>query len=886
MSEAATRQADAFGLLGEASLEAMVARAERAGRLQHPTEIVGVKNHPQEVIVRNGELAFPYFEGDVKWLPGEDSGLYILLCVGDPFVFFGRAGVKDDLTGRHISLFDGHLPIVDIHWDHDGIRYEQQVFAHLIGAREVVTGEERLVARVRLSATNTSSGTRPLRLLYVFGNVTKAGPPSIYYTLSRDEPPPRYVSRLALDGDLLLNDRGQVIALITADAGMVVRFAAEATAGSWQAGTWYHDGLDARCTLAPGQTQTLHLIVPYLPLRRDELAKLGELDHGQARSLVAEEWERILSEGSQLELPSRPLTHLLKAQLAHTFMLVDRMDKTTLAANGVPEASHRWQFRRAGMEPPAIPLRDYRVPSGTHSYVHLSATDYEYIWGAESIGVVVPSLCRMGFLKQAREYLDTMFALQGASTVLFQDPDLRADRADAQGLYGTLPSYHNWVNEVGGILWGMAQYYHYGGDVVWLREHAGQLASACQWIQQRRATTRHSAYRPARGLLPRGRATDSPLMGHHYYNDVHSYLGLKGIGRALCDAGLADGEWIVREAEEYRQAIRRSLDGAILPAEDFSDTEDGYDLSSYTYLRPDGTLAPLAPEGSLPERWRGLVFTRQKADELGLRAYVPSAADHRIPLKHPVNGMEFAVMPFIACTDILDPESDLPLVPGSRYTDRQVWDCIVEYFTLSGALGRDGFMFDSDGTPGYGYNIAQFFFWRDRVEDFLNAAFGTIAFTSPTADYAAVESVDNLVPHAFWNVVPMGLTMARCRDFVRQMLIVEDSRHDTLLIAPALPRAWLEDGQAVAFDRAPTTYGVVSFRLASSLESQRRIICHIDLALRRMPKEIRLRLRAPRGEIPRRVQVDGKDSDGQTGEWVVIQGETLRQDHIRVLAYY
>jgi hypothetical protein len=375
------------------------------------------------------------------------------------------------------------------------------------------------------------------------------------------------------------------------------------------------------------------------------------------------------------------------------------------------------------------------------------------------------------------------------------------------------------------------------------------------------------------------------MMGHHYYNDLHSYLGLKDIGQALADAGIPGAESVSREAQDYRSCIRQSLDRAILPVAQFAEAEGAYDYSGYAYLRPDGTLEPVAPAGRVPERWQDRIFLRDEAEAAGLQMYVPSAADHRVPLKYPANGMDVATMPFLGCTDILDPDGDSPLVPGSAYTDRQVWDAIVAYFRASGAIGRDGLLFDADGAPGYSYNLAQFFFWRDRMDDFLNAAFGTIAFTSPMADFAAVESVKNLVPHPFWNVVPMGLTMARCRDYLRQMLLTEDVRTNALLIAPAVPRAWFTEGQVVAFYGAPTRYGRVSFRIESSYSSSGRIRGNVELDLRRLPSVVKVRFRPPGAAPIQELTVNGGRQVPPTDEWIGIHPSGLQQ-RLEIVAGY
>ncbi|MHB0857655.1 MAG: hypothetical protein ACYC5M_08805 [Anaerolineae bacterium] len=866
----------------EPSFEAMRALAESAGRFRHPTTAVGVKEHPQEVLVRNGELAFPYFEGDVRWLPGSDSGLYLLLCVGEPLVFFGRDGVVD-APDRTIALHQGWLPVVENTWRHDGLVYTQQVFAHLADADRVTTGRETLVARVRLRVRNGGGEAQAARLLYLVGNMAVEGPPSLYYALSREEAPPPYRTPLHLEGDVLLNDSGQIVLLAPASDGVAWTFQAQGGNGSWQEGTAYRDGLEARFALGPGEERVLDLAVPYLPLERarENLLRAQSLD--EALVATAATWERTLTDGVGLHVPSEDILRLVRAQLAYTFIVVDRVDKASLAGNGIPEAGHRWQFRRAGMEPPNIPIRDYRVPEGVWAYVNLNATDYEFIWGAESIGVVVPSLCRYGYLKEAREYLETLFALQGSSTVLFEDPALRPDDPDALGFYGTLPSYHNWLNEVGGILWGMGQYVAYSGDHAWVREHVDALLSACRWVQRRRSLTRDAAYEAARGLLPHGRATDSPQTGYLYYNDAHTLLGLQSISRAMVEAGVPEAEWVVREAEDYRRDIRRSLALAIVPVAEMPENEQDYDTSGYATLGVDDKLKPLARPGELPERWRGNVLLRSEATAAGLEFYVPSGADHRVPLKMPAAGLDVVTIPLLVYAAI-DPESDEPLTPGCPYTDRQVWDQVCKYLEVSGAYSHVGLPFPSDGTPGYSYVTAQLLLARDCVEQYLTAAMGTMAFSTPLSDCAAVESIGNLVDHPFWRLSPMSLTMARNRDYLRQMLLDEDDRRGILRITPALPRAWLAEGETVSLTNAPTHFGPVSLKLSSRIDSAAQVRVDLAASWRKPPAEVRVRLR-----LPAPYRLVGADLEGVgpltvVDEWITLPAQAMQRATCAVVA--
>jgi hypothetical protein len=74
----------------------------------------------------------------------------------------------------------------------------------------------------------------------------------------------------------------------------------------------------------------------------------------------------------------------------------------------------------------------------------------------------------------------------------------------------------------------------------------------------------------------------------------------------------------------------------------------------------------------------------------------------------------------------------------------------------------------------------------------------------------------------------------------------DDGRADTLRLCFATPRRWLEDGNEIVVDRAPTQFGDVSLKIKSELKNN-RITAEIDLPSR-APKRIFLRLRLPDGQ--------------------------------------
>jgi hypothetical protein len=108
-------------------------------------------------------------------------------------------------------------------------------------------------------------------------------------------------------------------------------------------------------------------------------------------------------------------------------------------------------------------------------------------------------------------------------------------------------------------------------------------------------------------------------------------------------------------------------------------------------------------------------------------------------------------------------------------------------------------------------------------------------------------------------------------ELFRNMLLREvDDR--TLLLAQATPRKWLEDGQKIDVQRAPTYFGPVSFRMESRVRAG-KILAAIEFLGTNRPQSLLIRFRHPQDTEMRSVEVDGQDwKDFDAGkEWVRIQ---------------
>ena len=77
---------------------------------------------------------------------------------------------------------------------------------------------------------------------------------------------------------------------------------------------------------------------------------------------------------------------------------------------------------------------------------------------------------------------------------------------------------------------------------------------------------------------------------------------------------------------------------------------------------------------------------------------------------------------------------------------------------------------------------------------------------------------------------------------LRMMLVEEDG--ETLWLARATPRVWLQDGKRISVQNAPTYFGDVGYEIVSAVNDG-RILATVNLPGRHPPREVRLQLRHP-----------------------------------------
>src|SRR5207249_5432231 len=156
--------------------------------------------------------------------------------------------------------------------------------------------------------------------------------------------------------------------------------------------------------------------------------------------------------------------------------------------------------------------------------------------------------------------------------------------------------------------------------------------------------------------------------------------------------------------------------------------------------------------------------------------------------------------------------------------------------------------------PLYGLRYAIDCLRRDDVDRGLANFYGMLAqgFTRNTfigAEGCALTPLDEA--GRIFYCPPNSASNAEWLWVLRHLLVQDfdldgDGKPETLRLLFATPRRWLEDGNTIKVERAPTAFGPVSLTAQSKL-SQGEVVAGVDLPQRNQPKQALRRARVPEG---------------------------------------
>lgn len=356
-------------------------------------------------------------------------------------------------------------------------------------------------------------------------------------------------------------------------------------------------------------------------------------------------------------------------------------------------------------------------------------------------------------------------------------------------------------------------HYRLTADRRWLQKALPVLAQACQAIVRvRRAWMEQLG--PAcwaYGLIPPGMGGDTHDLRSFYSASVKYYSALLDTARLLVEEGWPGATELLREAELAREDLRRATDrsAALTPVVRVNDGTYRRYISWQPYMRGIGTDLPLGVD------WSALYF------------------------EGVIGGLR--LVPFIYAPDnplvqeLLDVCEDILLPQNSLLKDKK--EAVTNWFLRWGPQGGH--------EPHHQAHLL-----TDDIPLYLRSVFNA---------YASEVDPDN--GYVLWELPLKGgseekqFETAAYLERIRQMLVMEEG--DTLWLARATPRAWLQAGKHIAVEHAPTSFGETSYRITSDA-AHNVIQAEIAPPQRRHPAAIYLRLRLPEQAKILKVTVNGQ----------------------------
>jgi hypothetical protein len=390
----------------------------------------------------------------------------------------------------------------------------------------------------------------------------------------------------------------------------------------------------------------------------------------------------------------------------------------------------------------------------------------------------------------------------------------------------------------GSIGWALVEHFWLSGDAKWFQASAPRMKANAEWMLRQRRWLKDMVPGGERlwckGLQPALQVTpDSGGLWMQFYEcEAYYWVSIAHFADALATIDRVEGARLQAEAEAYRcdvlAAVERSIalspvvpvrDGTFHSVIPFACYVRGLGTGAWGWRR-DGSGAHVGPL-----YWE----TVQSAAALVSPAGLLPPDDVRVQ-------------------GYLDVLEDRLLIENTYVGDR---DWFAAGWQYQGGLERTANMhLAGDDIPVF-------------LRSFLN---GYAIDILPDSGYIFNE-------HAVHGPPDKIFEEAAFLERFRNLLLMEQG--DSLWIARAAPRVWLEQGKKITVKNAPTHFGTLTYEIVSDADND-IIAATIEIPSRNPPKSVLLRLRHPKSAPIKRVTVNGKDSSRFDKVQEIIRLEELR----------
>jgi len=394
----------------------------------------------------------------------------------------------------------------------------------------------------------------------------------------------------------------------------------------------------------------------------------------------------------------------------------------------------------------------------------------------------------------------------------------------------------------GRLLFGMAERYFLTGDKEWFQRNRVRMQAAADWIiRQRNSYMKDIPNRQdllVAGLMPPCMLGDYALPScdwHWYYCDnAFTLQGLRRFADALTEFDPEAGRKYHDEADAFRTDIRRVVEREVALAP--------------VRLGRDGTFRSYIPRMAYA---RGLT-----GPELGAPQF-PECDRFMgaLPLAEPFVALDANDIHMVGTLNVMEElgtsvsavreQEEARKKKGLSTNDAWFWNC---YVSLPKASHNANIYLLQDDVPNF------LRFWMNSYAAMVGAN-GKFWEAWNLGNYTDCSNPDNGI--AGWFM-----------ENFRNLLVMEDGQ--SLWVARATPRVWLEHGKKVEIKNAPTYFGTLAYEIVSDVDNG-KITATIEIPSRNPPKSVVVRFRHPKAVPIKSVMVNGQPWTGFNNDKEVIE---------------
>jgi hypothetical protein len=431
------------------------------------------------------------------------------------------------------SLAEGWLPILTTAWSQNELGFERTDYAHLhgvSGGQDSWNGDEPAVLISRLRISNTSAISKTGRYYMLPWKPAAGG-------LSYGPIP----ANVANGWNVSVQDN--IITVQQENASYALCYVDTHGKGTLTPVPALN-AVRYSLELGPGETHTIHTVLPGTLRPAAESSKLTGLPYDEMLAATAQYWKDLRARSMQVEVPDQHLQRIFDATQHHFLLAMTKDGK-------------RGEY-----------------------YPNTAMLHYGSI-GSES-SPIIQSLDMRGMHDRARDCLKSWLSTQGD---LMPAGDYQSKEG---GFFRFWPIY---TIDQGAVLWALAEHYLYTRDKAWLKEIAPQMVAGCDFIIRERNRTKKmdaSGRKPLwYGLAPAGCTADPRDWEYSFMLNAYFYLGMKKSAAVLQDVDQANATRIAGEAADYLAAIRACLRESIAlsPVTRLRDNSSVPSVPSYVGLR-------------------------------------------------------------------------------------------------------------------------------------------------------------------------------------------------------------------------------------------------------------------------------------------------------------